>query len=82
MNDLSQLRLTRDKAKALLDDEAFDQALARMKDDVIGQLVDPANGATDKKLELIGQLKAVMTFKPQLEALIRDYAQAKAKRDG
>jgi hypothetical protein len=82
MNDLSQLRLTRDRAKALLEDEAFMAGLERKKAALIGQLVDEATDTTDKKLELIGGLKMVSTFAAELEAFVRDYDQAKKRQGG
>ena len=75
MNDLSQLRVMRDKAKALLEDEAFKAALERMKERLLGELLEAKT--TEQKLELIGSLRTTSTIDKEIEALIRDYTEAK-----
>lgn len=75
MNDLSQKRELKDKAKALLDDEAFKLALARMKERLLGELLEAET--TDRKLELIGQLKTASTIDAEIKTLMYDYDQAR-----
>jgi hypothetical protein len=72
MNDLSAKRELATEAKDILESKAFEKAKADLKDRLVNTLITTA-ATTEKKLELVAQLKVVDEIVGQLRALINEY---------
>jgi hypothetical protein len=72
MNDLSQKRELATEAKDILESKAFEKAKADLKDRLVNTLVTTA-ATTEKKLELVAQIKVIDEIAGQLRALINEY---------
>ena len=76
MNDLSAKRELRDDAKALLDTKAFTEAILSLRKRWFAELMTAAD-ATERKLELIAQIKALESIPLELKTIVNDYTMAK-----
>lgn len=72
MNDLSAKRELATEAKDILESKAFEKAKADLKDRLVNTLVTTAV-TTEKKLELVAQIKVIDEIAGQLRALINEY---------
>jgi hypothetical protein len=72
MNDLSAKRELAIEAKDILESKAFEKAKADLKDRLVNTLVTTA-ATTEKKLELVAQIKVIDEIVGQLRALINEY---------
>jgi hypothetical protein len=72
MNDLSQKRELATEAKDILESKAFEKAKADLKDRLVNTLITTA-ATTEKKLELVAQIKVIDEIAGQLRALINEY---------
>jgi hypothetical protein len=72
MNDLSAKRELATEAKNILESKAFEKAKADLKDRLVNTLVTTA-ATTEKKLELVAQIKVIDEIAGQLRALINEY---------
>ena len=72
MNDLSPKRELATEAKDILESKAFETAKADLRDRLVNTLVTTA-ATTEKKLELVAQIKVIDEIAGQLRALINEY---------
>ena len=72
MNDLSQKRELATEAKDILESKAFEAARTGLRDRLVNTLVTTA-ATTEKKLELVAQIKVIDEIAGQLRALINEY---------
>jgi hypothetical protein len=72
MNDLSAKRELATEAKDILESKAFEKAKADLKDRLVNTLITAA-ATTEKKLELVAQIKVIDEIAGQLRALINEY---------
>lgn len=70
-----QARELGEGAKGLLEDKAFDQAVRDLRKIWFDELMSSAH-TTERKLELIAQLKALETFPAQLKTYMKRGAHA------
>jgi hypothetical protein len=75
MNDLSAKRELSHDAKALIEDKAFSAAILDLRKRWFDELMTAAD-TTERKLELIGQIKALEALTGALGAIINDYTMA------
>jgi hypothetical protein len=68
MNDFERRQLA-DSAHDLLDEKAFVEALADLERHWVDELVTDA-ATTERKLELVAQIKAIRTIVPQLKIYV------------
>ena len=72
MTDLQEKRELAQEAKEILESKAFEAAKADLRDRLINTLVTSAP-TTERKLEIVAQIKVIDEIAGQLKALINDY---------
>ena len=72
MNDLSAKRELATEAKDILESKAFEKAKADLQDRLVNTLTTTA-ATTERKLELVAQIKVIDEIAGQLRALINEY---------
>lgn len=80
MNDLSQKRERADEAKELYASPAFTHALERVRQRLVAELVNAAD-TTERKLEIVAEMKALDSIPGELKSIMNDYVMAK-RREG
>ena len=75
MTDLSQKLELHRGASSLLDDKAFATAILDLRKRWFDELMTDAD-TTNRKLELIAQIKALETIPAALDAIMNDYTMA------
>jgi hypothetical protein len=76
MNDLSARRELHDAARDLYADKAFLAALDRLRKTWLAELINTAD-TTERKLELVAQMKALDGIPGALKAIMADYTQGR-----
>ena len=71
-SSLSAKRELATEAKDILESKAFEKAQADLKDRLVNTLITTA-ATTEKKLELVAQIKVIDEIAGQLRALINEY---------
>ena len=72
MSDLAEKRELALEAKDIIESKAFEAAKANLRERLIGTLLTSAP-TTERKLELVAQIKVIDEIAGQLKALINDY---------
>ena len=72
MTDLQEKRELALEAKEIIESKAFEAAKANLRDRLINTLLTSAP-TTERKLELVAQIKVIDEIAGQLKALINDY---------
>jgi hypothetical protein len=74
MNDMSAKRELHDAARDLYTDKAFLACLDRLRKTWFAELITLAD-TTDRKLELVAQMKALDAIPRALKGIMEDYTQ-------
>ena len=81
MNDLTAKRELSEEAKTVLESKAFDHAVRELRKRWFDELMSAAD-TTERKLELLAQIKALETLPAQLKILVNDYTMAVKRQPG